>query len=66
MHKLVTALTAVAALSLATALPAFADEATFSKTIRGKTITCTVTYTDNGDGHLGPGDTVSRVVCTVS
>ncbi|HEY3080162.1 MAG TPA: hypothetical protein VGM69_09675 [Chloroflexota bacterium] len=66
MRKLLTALAVVGALGAATAVPAFADEATFTKTIRGKTVTCTITYTDDGDGRFGPRDTVSAVTCAIS
>ena len=66
MRKLLTALAVVAALGAATAVPAFASEATFSRTVHGKTVTCTITYTDNGDGQLGHGDTVTAVACTIS
>jgi hypothetical protein len=66
MRKVLFAFPLVAALGVATAVPAFADEATFTRTVRGTTVTCTVTYTDNGDGHLGPRDIVTNVVCTVS
>ena len=66
MRKLLTAVAVVAALGMASAVPAFANEATFTRTIYGKTITCVVTYTDNGDGQLGQGDAVTAVNCTVS
>ena len=67
MRKLPAILTAAAAPSLTTGLPVFADTATYTKTIRGHTVRCTVTYTDvDGSRTLTAGDIVTAVICTSS
>ena len=57
----------VAVMTLAMWASAFASEVTYTHTtFRGKTYTCTVTYTDNNDNQLLDwGDRITAIACAV-
>jgi hypothetical protein len=68
LRKLAISLVAATAL-LTTASTALAAEATYSYTRDGRTVTCTVQYTDaNANGKLDPAElgTVTQITCALA